>query len=101
MAAFLATILDNRFKIFGFRFGFSAIIDLIPVVGDFIDVFLALYIVWIAIQMHIPYIKIIQMIWNIAICLIIGLLPIVGDTAYLFYKPNMRNLAIIKGSIAL
>ena len=96
LASLLANILDNKFNLFGFRFGVSAVIDLIPGLGDIFDAFLSCYIVWLAIQMHIPKTKIAQTIWNILFSFLIGLIPLLGDAAYIFYKPNLRNIAILK-----
>ena len=96
LASLLANVLDNKFNLFGFRFGVSVIIDLIPGLGDVLDAFLSFYIVFIAIQIHIPKTKIAEMIWNILFSFLIGLVPLVGDAAYIFYKPNLRNLKILK-----
>lgn len=96
MAELLANALDNSFSIAGFRFGFSAFIDLIPVVGDGLDVLLSLYLVWIAYKLHVPLMQMIRMVWNIALNFFIGIIPVVGDAAYLFRKANMRNLRILK-----
>lgn len=96
VASLLANILDNKFNLFGFRFGVSAVIDLIPGFGDILDALLSCYIVRLAIQMHITKTKIAQMIWNILFSFLIGLIPVLGDAAYIFYKPNLRNLKILK-----
>jgi len=96
IASLLTNILDNQFNLFGFRFGVSAVIDLIPGLGDILDALLSFYIVWLTIQMHIPKTKTVEMIWNILFSFLIGLIPLVGDTAYIFYKPNLRNLKILK-----
>jgi hypothetical protein len=96
MATFMANFLDNSAKIGGLRFGASAVIDLIPGIGDFIDAFLSLYLVWIALQLQIPTLQIIRMLFNIFVNFILGLIPVVGDVGYFFYKANLRNLAILK-----
>lgn len=97
IANMLATSLDAQFHLFGIRFGMAALIDLIPGIGDMIDASLAFYIVWIAIQMELPFFAIIQMISNIAISFLLGLIPLVGDAAaYVFYKPNLKNIRILK-----
>ena len=96
IASLLANLLDNKFNLFGFRFGVSAVIDLIPGLGDILDALLSFYIVWIAIQIHIPKTKTVEMIWNILFSFLIGLIPLVGDAVYVFYKPNLRNLKILK-----
>ena|SRR6185312_8449659 len=96
IADLLANRLDNSFNLFGFHFGLSVIIDLIPGLGDTIDLLLSCYLVWLALQMRVPTIKVIQMLWNISFSFLIGLIPVIGDAAYIFYKPNLRNLAILK-----
>ena len=96
LAGLLANVLDNKFNLFGFRFGVSAVIDLIPGFGDILDALLSCYIVWIAIQIHIPKTKTVEMIWNILFSFLIGLIPLFGDAAYIFYKPNLRNITILK-----
>jgi hypothetical protein len=96
MAELLAYALDNSFSVGGFRFGFSAVIGLIPVVGDGIDVLLSLYLVWIAYKLHVPLWQMIRMVWNIAVSFVIGIIPFLGDAAYLFRKANMKNLRILK-----
>jgi hypothetical protein len=96
LASLLANVLDNKFNLFGFRFGVSAVIDLIPGFGDILDAFLSCYIVWLAIQIHIPKTKTVEMIWNILFSFLIGLIPLLGDAVYIFYKPNLRNITILK-----
>ena len=46
--------------------------------------------------MHIPKTKIVQIVWNILFSFLIGLIPLLGDVAYIFYKPNLRNITILK-----
>jgi hypothetical protein len=95
VASLLANILDNQFSLFGFRFGVSAVVDLIPGLGDILDALLSCFIVWLAFQMHIPKTKIAKILWNIIFSFFIGLIPLLGDAVYIFYKPNLRNLTIL------
>lgn len=95
-AEIVANVLDNHFEIFGIRFGINAILDLIPEFGDILAATLSLYIVWIAIQMNLPLIRIVQMLFNIAINLLLGLIPVVGDITYIVHKANIQNLKILK-----
>lgn len=96
MANLLGNLLDNKFNLFGFRFGISAMIDLIPGFGDIFDLLLACYIIWLAIQLRVPNTQIAKMIGNVVISFLIGLLPIIGDAAYIFYRPNLRNIRILQ-----
>ncbi len=95
-ASVFAYLLDARFKIFKFRFGIASLIDLIPGFGDSLAALLSLYLIWIGIRMGLPPEKLNRMFLNILISFFIGLLPVIGDVGYLFYRPNLKNLAILK-----
>ena len=92
----LTELLENRFKIGNVRFGFDAIIGLVPIAGDIAAAGLSLYIVWIGKKAKLPQTKIDEMIKNIFVDLILGMLPLVGDIADIFYRANTRNLRILK-----
>jgi hypothetical protein len=96
IATTLAYMLDNLFGFGKYRFGLSALLDLIPWVGDIIDTLLSLYIVWIAVEMKVPKTIIAKMISNIGINFFVGLIPIIGDTVYFLRKVNMKNLALLQ-----
>ncbi len=92
----LANLLDNNFKIGNFGFGLDAVIDLLPIGGDTLILILSLLIVAIALQQKVPRPQIFQMLGNVFFAFIIGLIPIIGSLAYLAFRPNMRNLAILQ-----
>ena len=96
VASVIANLLDNRFNFMGIRFGIDGIIGLVPGAGDVLVLCLSLYLVWIGLKMKLPTISIIQMIGNIIVNFLIGLLPIVGDATNFFFRANIRNLAILK-----
>src|SRR6185437_12880724 len=95
-ATVFSYLLDNQFNLFGLRLGLNSFIDLVPGFGDAAAALLSLYLVWIALEMELPRIKIMQMLWNILVNFIIGLIPVIGDLAYIFRKANMKNLQILK-----
>jgi hypothetical protein len=96
IAALLANLLDNKFSLFGIRFGFASIFDLIPEVGDIITFILSFYLIWIGLRLGLPSSKIAQMVTNTAINFLIGLIPIAGGIVYIMRKANMRNLKILQ-----
>lgn len=96
IASALAWALDNSIGFGKFRFGASALIDLIPGIGDLLDAILSMYLVWIGVKMGLPQTKLLQMLLNIGINFSLGLIPVLGDVGYFFYKSNMRNLKILK-----
>ena len=95
-ATILAHALDNQFNFFGRKFGLNGVIGLIPVVGDGLAAFLSFYLVWVGLQMNLPGLKITEMVANILINFLVGLIPILGDAVYFLRKPNLKNLKILK-----
>jgi hypothetical protein len=95
VAEHLAKVLENRFEIFGFKFGIEPLIGLIPWIGDVIAFALSLYIVWIANQMKLPKNVIATMYRNVVLDLLLGLVPVVGDISDFIYKANSRNLELL------
>jgi hypothetical protein len=96
IATRLANLLDNRFQLGPYRFGLSAIINLIPGVGDLADAILSLYLVWIAFQLEVPGRIMLQMVSNIGLNFVVGAVPFVGDLMYMFRRVNLRNLQLLQ-----
>lgn len=95
-AIYIADLLDNKFKVFNFRFGIDPLLGLIPGGGDLVSLLLSLYIVWIGFNAKIPTAKLIEMVINTIVDFVIGLIPVLGDIADFTFKPNIRNLNILK-----
>lgn len=94
----LSQIMDNQFRIpiLEWRFGLNAIIDLIPEFGDIATTIVALYILISAVRYRVPKITLLRMGLNIAIYFIGGLLPFVGYLFGVWWKPNIRNLNLLR-----
>lgn len=90
--------MDNQFRIpvLGWRFGLNAIIDLIPEFGDVVTSIVALYLLVSAVRYRVPKITLLRMGLNIAIYFIGGLVPLVGDIFAIWWKPNIRNLMLLR-----
>jgi hypothetical protein len=91
----LTFLLENRFRIFGFRFGLDPILGLAPWIGDVISALLALYIVWIGARVGVPAKHIDRMMRNILFDLLLGVIPIVGTVGDFLFRSNSRNLDIV------
>lgn len=91
-------LMDNRFRVpvLGWRFGLNAIIDLIPEFGDVVTSIVALYILVSAVRYRVPKVTLLRMGLNIAIYFIGGLVPIVGDIFAIWWKPNIRNMNLLR-----
>lgn len=90
--------MDNQFRlpVLGWRFGMNAIIDLIPGIGDVATSIIALYLLVSAIRYRVPKITLLRMALNIAIYFIGGLVPLAGDIFAIWWKPNIRNLNLLR-----
>lgn len=94
----LSRWMDDRFRIpvLGWRFGLNPIIDLVPGIGDAATTLVALYIMSSAVRYRVPKITLARMGLNIAIYFVVGLLPFVGDAFDAWWKPNLRNLTLLR-----
>src|SRR5947207_9849698 len=92
-------IMDNQFQlpVLGWRFGLNAIIDLIPELGDIATSLVALYILVSAVRYRVPKITLLRMGLNIAIYFVVGLVPFAGDLFDAWWKPNIRNINLLRG----
>jgi hypothetical protein len=84
----------------GLRFGLAGIVGLIPGVGDVFDAVVSLYIVVRAIQLGIPRAVIARMLVNIAIELIAGSIPFIGDFFDVVFKANRRNFRLLQNYLS-
>ncbi|KAJ2710921.1 hypothetical protein H4R19_003506 [Coemansia spiralis] len=82
------------------RFGVDALIGLVPVVGDFAGVVLALlYVSMICREFHTPATIKTQMFVNVAIDFVVGLVPLLGDIVDVMFKANLRNFRLIESHV--
>jgi Domain of unknown function (DUF4112) len=94
----LSQLMDNQFKVpvLGWRFGLNAIIDLIPEFGDIATTIVALYVLVAAVRYRVPKITLLRMGVNIGIYFVGGLVPLAGDLFAVWWKPNIRNLNLLR-----
>ena len=94
----ISQLMDNQFRIpvLDWRFGFNAIIDLIPQFGDVATSLIALYLLVSAVRYRVPKITLLRMALNIAIYFVVGLIPFIGYVFGVWWKPNIRNLNLLR-----
>lgn len=97
----LASLMDDQFQVLGFRFGLNFLIDLIPGIGDVVTTLIALYIFERAIHYGTSKFIMVRMVLNIAIYFLVGLIPWVGDIFGAWFKPNRRNLNLLRKDLNL
>jgi len=90
--------LDEAFRVPGtrVRFGWDPVIGLIPWAGDVLTALMSCAIVFTAHQMHIPRVVQLRMLMNVAIDLVIGIIPVFGDVADAVWKSNSLNMALLE-----
>jgi len=98
----LANLLDTAFILPGtnVRFGFDALIGLVPGIGDAITTAISLYIVHEARQLGAPSHVIIRMLANIALDGFVGAVPLVGDAFDVMWRSNRRNVQLLREWLA-
>ena len=94
----LARFLDTAIAVPGtrFRFGFDAIIGLIPFLGDAISALMSVYIIAQAARLGTPRSTLTRMIANVGIDTLIGEIPLIGDLFDAGFKSNIKNLALLE-----
>ena len=94
--AALARWMDSAFRIpgLGVKFGLDAIIGLIPGLGDAATSLVSLYILAQARQLGVGRATLARIALNIAIDVIVGAVPLVGDVFDIYWKSNQRNVAL-------
>lgn len=99
----LADLMDAKFRIPGlpFRFGLDALVGLIPVAGDTVNLSISAYIVFEAFRLGARKRDIVKMLFNIFIDWFFGLVPLIGDIFDVTWKGNLRNIKILKESLIL
>lgn len=95
--------LDEAFPIPGtrIRFGWDAIAGLVPGAGDLVTALFGLTILYHAFRMRIPTVVVARMTINLALDLAVGLVPVAGDVADIFWKANTRNMALLERHVAV
>lgn len=93
----LAYWMDTAFCIpgLGIRFGFDAIIGLIPGLGDILTSLISLYIL-AARRYGVPRATLMRMAFNFAVDTIVGSVPLLGDAFDVYWKANVMNVALLR-----
>jgi len=90
--------LDEAFQVPGtpIRFGWDPIIGLVPGVGDLLTALFSGAIILQAHRMRLPRVVILRMLLNVVIDLAVGIVPLFGDVADVFWKSNTKNFALLE-----
>jgi hypothetical protein len=94
----LARRMDNAFRIplIGVRLGWDSILGLVPGVGDALALAPAGYIIKEAHRLGADNSVLGRMGANVAIDMLIGTIPLIGDLFDIGWKANTRNVALLR-----
>src|SRR6187431_511843 len=95
----LVRILDDGVTIPGTRIGIGldALLGFIfPTVGDALTGLGSLSLLMLAFRMRLPKVVVLRVVFNIAVDVLIGCVPFVGDAFDLFWRSNRRNLELLQ-----
>ena len=95
-ARWLAHWLDAKFSVGGLRFGLQGVIGLVPVAGDTLATVAGFYPLLVAHRHKLGGEVMARLVGNLAVQYVMGLLPWVGDYADVWFKANLRNLAVLE-----
>lgn len=91
--------LDDAVRIPGTKFGIGldAVVGfLLPGIGDAITGGVSLSLLVTAIRRGVPTIVVLRMFLNIAVDVLGGLIPVIGDAFDLVWRSNVRNLELLE-----
>jgi hypothetical protein len=95
----LVRFLDDGLTIPGTRIGIGvdALVGfLFPTLGDALTGLGSLSLLMLAFRMRLPKVIVLRVVFNIAVDVLIGCLPFVGDAFDLFWRSNRRNLELLQ-----
>ena len=93
----LAKIMDSAITlpVVG-RVGLDAVLDLVPVFGNFAGAAVSLTLIARALQFGPPPSLVSKMLSNVFVDVILGAIPLVGPLADMWFKANDRNAALMR-----
>jgi hypothetical protein len=93
-----AVLLDSQFKVPGtnVRFGLDAIIGIVPGLGDLVAPVFTVILLGTGLKMRVPAVVLARMVLNAGIDMLLGLVPIAGDIGDVFWKADLRNMALLE-----
>jgi Domain of unknown function (DUF4112) len=93
-----AVILDSMFRVPGtnVRFGLDAIVGLVPGIGDLVAPVFTVAVLLTGFRMRVPAVVQARMVLNAIIDMLLGLVPLAGDLADVFWKADLKNVALLE-----
>lgn len=100
LARTVAQAMDANFNIGGLKFGFDAIIGLVPVVGDAVSFAIGLFPIYVARKHKLGKVVVGKMMANLGVDFVSGLVPFAGDALDVYFKANLKNVKLLEAALA-
>lgn len=98
-AQYITEFLDTKYQLLGIKIGIDPFLNFIPLIGSFIGSLMSAYILWIAVKMQVKSTILLQMLGNILIDYLLGLIPVFGFLTDIVFKANVRNLRLLSSQL--
>src|SRR5690606_33222749 len=92
----MATLLDNKFNIGGFRFGLDPLLNLIPYAGQFVSFAMSLTLIMVMLRNGVGTKVIVKMLLNVIYDALLGAIPLFGQVFDFFHKANAKNIRLLR-----
>jgi hypothetical protein len=94
----IARLLDSRWRVPGtrIRFGADAVLNLVPGLGLIAAKGASAYLIWEAHRLGAPPGTLLRMVGNVALDALISAIPLAGWFGDVFYRANLRNIALLR-----
>lgn len=80
--------------------GLDPLLGLFPVAGDIISAAVSVSLIGRSIRYGVPREIIARMLGNVLVDLLVGAIPVAGDLADIWFRANMRNVALLRAYLA-
>ncbi len=96
----LVRFMDDGWSVPGtsFRFGADALLGLFPVAGDMVSAASTLSLFWLALERGASTVILARMLLNVAVDVLMGSIPVLGDLFDVVWKSNRKNLTLLERS---
>ena len=99
----VARFLDSAIRVPGtnIHFGADALLNLTPGVGMMTSKGMSAYLIWEARRLGAPMSTLLRMVGNVGVDFVIGAVPLAGWVGDVFYRPNLRNMDLLRRHLSM
>ena len=93
----LAWLLDNSIRVpfTNRRIGLDSLVGLVPGIGDAVGGLMSTWILFQGMRLRVPWFTFMRMVVNVAVEVVVGFIPVVGDLFDMGWKANQRNVELL------